>query len=462
MTCARAARLAVTLLLVAGCPGKAPPEERVPDAGAFIARCEVTPISGLTCADAGPCPFVSGSELDCGVHSQAVVSTAAVSGGAAHALFAISDPKNDWHTQWVTFGPTDPAPSVHTDVLPVLRSSVPPRLALAGTGAEAPLAFFPNGDGGTGVRAALLTDAGLNPEPLGGGSGLVDVALAPGGVGYALVNATSRRELFTRGPGGTWSSVEVAPGTTYPAALALDGAGAPWVAYWVYTPDNFTPDELHLRGPSGGDTTLRLEPLRSSPGLMELAMGADDGGAPSPVVAYANEGTFVVVPDGDAGFRNLRVPEPGVTSTCPTGVLHATCNDCPNPTCSRRGESVQDLALARDSDGTVFLAVLMQRTDVDARVTATPTTVGGIVINCDCDVTTTRDGSRTTEVWLLRVVTGAAARLETRTRVPVPARASTLGFEQADGRFHLSVVDSSDDQRRPLLRHVVLDAAPLR
>ena len=459
----RVARSLLVVLSFTACPEITQPDAGPFDAGVFVAKCAVTPVASITCTDGGPCPLIYGSELDCGVDPGAVAATAAGADGRGHALFAVSDRENLWHTQRVAFSAAEPRPTAELDVLPLVKSTVALPLALAANGSEPPLAFFKPEESGV-VQATFpsgpIEIAWSTPDG-GGFAGLLDVAMASGGRGYALVSATGAYQLTARGDGGTWSATSIAGTEGFPsAALALDRAGGAHLAWWKWTSDT-VPAELHLRSASGTDTTVLTEGQRRAPVFMRLAIGVDDAGVEVPVMAYAHEGSHVVVPADDGGVRKLRMAEPGVTNTCPTGVLHATCADCPNPTCSRKGDAIQDYAMATTDDGTVFLAVLMQKVDVDANVKATPTTFGGVVINCDCDVTVTRDGSRTTGVIIYRVVPGSGGRLEKRTTVDVPRRARQLGFEQVGGKFHLSFLDGSETTRQPVLRYLVLDVAPL-
>lgn len=454
------------VLLFAACPMEETPDAGPPDAGVFVPKCSATPLTGITCTDGGPCPFAYGTQVECGRHSAAAVATAAATGGKAHVLFSISDPDNVWHTQRVSLSPTEPQPAIELDLLPRTRSTTLPSIRLAASGDGAPLAFYDGDDAGL-VLASFLSGTTLSPETVWSRqgtafAGLQEVALASGGRGYAVISAPGGYQLVARGDGGTWTATPIPQTNDFPTlALGLDRQGGPHTAWWASSPDGSSLDALRLRSPGGAEVTLLTEVLRGSPTLVNVALGLDDAGAELPVVTYAHEGTHVVAPAGDGGYRKVRAPEPGVVNTCPTGVLHATCADCPNPTCTRRGESILDAALATTDDGTVFLAVLMLRTDVDAKVTAKPTTVGGIVINCDCDVDVTRDGSRTTGVVIYRVLPGGTPRLEKRTTVDVPARARQLRFEQVSGKLHVSFLDNSEMTRFPVLHYVVLDVPPL-
>lgn len=442
------------LFLYSGCLEEPEPMEPVPDAGPFIPQCKVTAKTAVTCAvdGGGACPFTSGSEIDCGSPSAAVAVATAAGAGRAHALFSVMDNSNVWHTQWVTYGADVATPVIRNDALPQTQSSVSPRFLVCASAGEDPLAFMPGG------RAAVLDGGPLVLESLpdSGSLGVVDGLLAPGGRGFALLSGSGGLQLASRAPDGTWTATEL-PGTvSYPSALALGDGGVPRVAYWVNTTSST--DELHLATPGGPDVILRREPLRSAPGRMRLAMN----GADEPVVLYSYEGNHLVLADSDGGFRRVRLAEQGVTNTCPVGALHASCSECPNPTCTRRGESIIDVALAQAGDGAVYAALLMHVTDVDAKVTTKSTKVGGIEINCDCDIDVTRDDSKTTEIVLLRVVPGAASGVERKMSLAVPEAARELELQHVGGRFHVSFVDRSVTGRRPTLHHLVFDAAQLQ
>jgi hypothetical protein len=226
--------------------------------------------------------------------------------------------------------------------------------------------------------------------------------------------------LAQRGSAGTWTSTQIAPGGTAPAALTIDSKGRARVFY-TQTDATAVTSSLHewvdgVPAQSFGvGASVPPAPLGVAAGLNGIAG----------VAGVANAGIAVLFSDGAAAQSQL------VPGTAPGG----TCDNlaCVSGPC-KVDVLTEHLALTATSDGAFWLAYAIDH--IDRYITATSDSSHPL-----CLRTTTTDRS-TEEIVLVRLVPDGSTPVTPKWRVSAPLGSTTsLALASNGPRLYLAVSD---------------------
>ena len=281
--------------------------------------------------------------------------------------------------------------------------------------------------------------------------------------------------LATRTREGVWSKTELRArqvNTVPGLGLSIDAAGVPYVAYLAADDSR----DFYVVAYHQGTGPRIVAQRRPQPwGLITHIRVASPlpGDAPhAPVIVFDKDSSILVeVPSAassaEHGYRELSVP----------GIVPA--NDCKRPAalgvaaqevghpcpttirCTEKGDTVLGHKLARTADGALWLVFMLWRVDRDVVWRTHEPEISEVRTLGYCGADTIAERSFA-ELVVMRVVTGADARLEEAYHTPIARRQaeSTPGMDMAAEGSSLHLFLGTGTEEDPI-HYLVLDAREL-
>jgi hypothetical protein len=317
------------------------------------------------------------------------------------------------------------------------------------------------------IAVPALVDHAVTGASSAGNTVRVLFSVHPPDAGYARLFTL---HLASREAAGAWKRELVfdAAGKVelVSSHLALDGTGAPHAVFTTRAYPGPTWDVLEWRA---GVTPASL--WREYLGLADAAVpGAGPAAAGSPIlISHENEGIQLLLPGSAPPYRKVVLDGTGLRAFkgCPPDLMERPdrgCGASKDVACTLTGQlAAFPTAIERTEDGSVWLAYVDRRPDVDVRLREE--CGGGMDPFCYCRFEVVADRS-TPELVLARVSTAASTsvvdvRLRARLApvLPLDHTYQQLRMDARGSRLFIGV--SADLSYPTVYRYLVVDTAKL-